>query len=96
MIRHIASKVMDTPIKQVPTIKQSISHFSSLNDDDPTGVYQPNQTTLIFQRMEQQCPQELKAYAQCVIEKQNNGALVKGACEESFGRVMDCFRRVRR
>eukprot|EP00970_Alexandrium_tamarense_P014833 scaffold4425_cov194-Alexandrium_tamarense.AAC.4 len=60
------------------------------HDDEPNlGVWQPNQTTTIIRRMEQTCPDVMKEYAQCVIEKQNEGALVKGACEESFGRVMD-------
>ena len=46
--------------------------------------------------MESICPDAMKAYAQCVIEKQNEGALTKGACDESFKKVMDCFRNVRR
>ena len=63
------------------------------HDDEPNlGVWQPNQTTTIIRRMEQTCPDVMREYAQCVIEKQNEGALVKGACEESFGRVMECFR----
>jgi hypothetical protein len=71
--------------------------FSSSNDGDPSfGVWQPNQITTIFQRMEATCPDALNAYARCIIEKQNNGALVQGACEESFERVMECFKNVRR
>lgn len=71
--------------------------FSSSNNSDPfLGVWQPNQITMIFQRMEATCPDALNAYARCIIEKQNNGALVEGACEESFKRVMECFKIVRR
>jgi hypothetical protein len=104
MIRKIASIIVDAPINPIstrptPTVlattKTTTKRFST-SSDDPTGIYQPNQTTKIFTRMEQQCPEVLKEYAQCVIEKQNNGVLVKGACDESFKRVMDCFRRVRR
>ena len=104
MIRKVASTIADVPLKQSAfSLKQVAStqsfttkQFSSLSEDDPAGIYQPNQTTQIFQRMEQHCPEVLKTYAQCVIEKQNNGVLVRGACDESFDRVMDCFRSVRR
>eukprot|EP00571_Detonula_confervacea_P015407 CAMPEP_0172305762 /NCGR_PEP_ID=MMETSP1058-20130122/6999_1 /TAXON_ID=83371 /ORGANISM="Detonula confervacea, Strain CCMP 353" /LENGTH=111 /DNA_ID=CAMNT_0013017467 /DNA_START=29 /DNA_END=364 /DNA_ORIENTATION=- len=65
------------------------------NDDNHFGVWQPNQTTVIFQRMEDKCPDIMKAYASCVVDKQNSGALVQGACEEKFRAVMDCFRSVR-
>jgi hypothetical protein len=36
------------------------------------------------------------SYVQCVIKKQNGGALIKRACEERFLKVMDCFKNVRR
>lgn len=69
------------------------------NNDESIGDehygWQPNQTTVIFQRMEKNCPDVLKAYAKCVIEKQNSGALVQGACDEQFQVVMNCFRSVR-
>ena len=45
--------------------------------------------------MEVKCPDVIKEYAQCVINKQNDGALVQGACEEQFMEVMDCFKSVR-
>ena len=105
MIRKIASCIIiDAPIKQsTSSITQQTAQsrittqsFSTQHDDSTFGVWQPNQTTQIYQRMEQTCPDELKAYAQCVIQKQNNGALVKGSCEESFLKVMDCFRALRR
>mmetsp|Transcript_4569 Transcript_4569/g.10027 ORF Transcript_4569/g.10027 Transcript_4569/m.10027 type:complete len:127 (+) Transcript_4569:167-547(+) len=63
--------------------------------DDHFGVWQPNQTTVILQRMEETCPDVMKTYARCVIDKQNGGALVQGACDESFQAVMNCFRSVR-
>ena len=59
------------------------------------GVWPPNQTTAIFSRMETKCPDVMQAYARCVIDKQNGGALVQGACEEQFRAVMACFRSVR-
>lgn len=81
------------------------SHLSSGNDASKSvtsddnhnhfGVWQPNQTTIIFQRMEETCPDVMKSYARCVIDKQNNGALIQGACEEQFQAVMKCFRSVR-
>lgn len=104
MIRKIASSAIYAPIKQSTAsitrqnapLGNTTQSFSTQHDDSTFGVWQPNQTTQIYQRMEQTCPAELKAYAQCVIQKQNDGALVKGSCEESFLKVMDCFRAVRR
>ncbi|KAL7529617.1 hypothetical protein ACHAWF_003051 [Thalassiosira exigua] len=66
------------------------------DDDNHFGVWPPNQTTVIFQQMEKECPDALKAYARCVIEKQNGGVLVQGACKEKFQAVMNCFRSVRK
>ena len=76
------------------------STFTSSSDSDtnsPTSVVwsQPNQTTLIYQRMEMKCPQVMTEYAKCVINKQNEGALIRGACDEKFIAVMDCFKSVR-
>jgi len=45
--------------------------------------------------MELKCPNLLKEYAQCVINKQNDGVLVQDACVEQFRMVMDCFKSVR-
>mmetsp|Transcript_37656 Transcript_37656/g.80408 ORF Transcript_37656/g.80408 Transcript_37656/m.80408 type:complete len:112 (+) Transcript_37656:14-349(+) len=64
-------------------------------DDEFGATWQPNQTTTLFRRMERTCPDVLKAYARCVVHKQNSGALFQGACEEQFRAVMDCFRSVR-
>mmetsp|Transcript_25077 Transcript_25077/g.47968 ORF Transcript_25077/g.47968 Transcript_25077/m.47968 type:complete len:131 (-) Transcript_25077:400-792(-) len=71
------------------------TNTGSGDGDDHFGVWQPNQTTVIFQRMEETCPDVMKTYARCVIDKQNGGALVQGACDESFQAVMNCFRSVR-
>ncbi|KAL9185540.1 hypothetical protein ACHAXT_003317 [Thalassiosira profunda] len=73
----------------------SLSTSEGSDDDDHYGVWPPNQTTVIFQRMEETCPDVLTAYAQCVTNKQNGGALTQGACEEEFRAVMGCFRSVR-
>lgn len=86
---------------KVSNINNRTSSFSSntqnSSDDDDHffGVWQPNQTTVTFQRMEKKCPDVMKSYAKCVIDKQNSGALIQGACEEQFQAVMDCFRTVR-
>ena len=100
MIRKAVSSVMQDVKQSTSSITRQTPPtrtVSTIHENDPTfGIWQPNQTTRIFQRMEKTCPDALKAYAQCVIEKQNNGVLVKGACDESFGKVMDCFRTVRR
>ncbi|KAL7433738.1 hypothetical protein ACHAXH_007352 [Discostella pseudostelligera] len=65
------------------------------NDTIAESIWQPNQTTTIFQKMETTCPDAMKAYAQCVINKQNSGALTQDACAVQFRAVMECFRSVR-
>ncbi|KAL3770202.1 hypothetical protein ACHAWU_009142 [Discostella pseudostelligera] len=70
------------------------------DDQDHTNtiaesIWQPNQTTTIFQKMEMTCPDVMKEYAQCVINKQNSGALTQDACAVQFRAVMECFRSVR-
>ena len=91
------------------TANYSKAAFSSSQDDDTIGVnknehiddkiagiiWHPNQTTKIFQKMENACPDAMKSYAQCVIDKQNSGALIRDACAVQFQAVMDCFRSVR-
>ena len=81
-----------------PGISQK-SPFSSESDTDfhnNSSVWaQPNQTTVIYQKMEMKCPEIMTDYAKCVINKQNEGALIQGACEKEFIAVMDCFKSVR-
>ena len=68
---------------------------SALDDDHYFGVWPPNKMTVVYQRMQVECPDIIKAYARCVIDKQNSGALIQNACEDEFRRVRDCFRSVR-
>lgn len=68
---------------------------ASALDDDHFGVWPPNKMTVVYQRMQVECPDIIKAYARCVIDKQNSGALIQNACEDEFRRVRDCFRSVR-
>lgn len=71
---------------------------ADINDDedrDNFGMWKPNQITTIFREMEISCPDVMRAYAQCVVEKQNSGALIQGACDVQFTAVMDCFRSAR-
>mmetsp|Transcript_18346 Transcript_18346/g.28796 ORF Transcript_18346/g.28796 Transcript_18346/m.28796 type:complete len:179 (-) Transcript_18346:423-959(-) len=76
-------------------------HFSTTttnnngNDDDTKTAWQPNQTTSTFTKMQSTCPDLMKAYAQCVISKQNEGVMEQGVCQKEYERLMDCFRMVR-
>ncbi len=75
-------------------------HFSTTttnnsNDNDTKTAWQPNQTTSTFTKMQTTCPDLMKAYAQCVISKQNEGVLEQGVCQEEYERLMDCFRMAR-
>ena len=91
------------------TVSSQRSHFTSDRNDDSCedtsaalddndhyfGVGPPNKITVVYQRMQVQCPDIIKAYARCVIDKQNSGALIQNACEDEFRKVRDCFRSVR-
>jgi hypothetical protein len=90
------------------TVSSQRSHFTSDRNDDSCddasalddndhyfGVGPPNKITVVYQRMQVQCPDVIKAYARCVIDKQNSGALIQNACEDEFHKVRDCFRSVR-
>ena len=90
------------------TVSSQRSHFTSDRNDDSCddasalddndhyfGVGPPNKITVVYQRMQVQCPDVIKAYARCVIDKQNSGALIQNACEDEFRKVRDCFRSVR-
>ena len=71
-------------------------HFSTNNNDkNTTTAWHPNQTTSTFTKMQSTCPDLMKAYAQCVISKQNEGVLEQGVCQQEYERLMDCFRMVR-
>jgi hypothetical protein len=91
------------------TVSSQRSHFTSDSNDDSSedastalddndhyfGVWPPNKMTVVYQRMQVKCPDIIKAYARCVIDKQNSGALIQNACEDEFRKVRDCFRSVR-
>ena len=62
------------------------------SNDDTSSTWQPNQTTATFTKMQSSCPEVMKSYATCVIEKQNKGVLELGCCEEEYTKLMDCFR----
>mmetsp|Transcript_33021 Transcript_33021/g.67462 ORF Transcript_33021/g.67462 Transcript_33021/m.67462 type:complete len:178 (+) Transcript_33021:67-600(+) len=72
-------------------------NFSTNNNSDTptTNTWQPNQTTSTFTKMKSTCPDLMKAYAQCVIQKQNEGVLEQGACQVEYEQLMECFRMVR-
>lgn len=61
------------------------------------GVRQqkPNRFTRVFQDMKSSCPSQITSYAQCVLKEETSGGALKGACEEEFGHVKECFRQVR-
>ncbi|KAK1733011.1 hypothetical protein QTG54_016342 [Skeletonema marinoi] len=75
-------------------------NFSTNNNSDTptsatTNTWQPNQTTSTFTKMKSTCPELMKVYAQCVIQKQNEGVLEQGACQVEYEQLMECFRMVR-
>ena len=95
-VNRATSSSLPASLSSNSVTTNSTHHFSTSSDlENNFGIWKPNQITTIYQAMELKCPDVLKEYAQCVINKQNEGALVQGACEEQFMEVMDCFKSVR-
>jgi len=77
---------------------------NDVTKDGPLQV--PNRFTQYYQLMKQTCPDRIRNYARCVARANNSeddegggsggSGLAKGACEEEFRQVKECFRSVRR
>jgi len=94
--RATASSLPESLSTKTSNTTHHFSTTSSSSDlENNFGIWKPNQLTTIYQAMELKCPNLLKEYATCVINKQNDGVLVQGACEDKFKMVMDCFKSVR-
>ncbi len=68
---------------------QTTSTFTKMlnnNNNVATGRPSSNNTS------NHNCKEIIKAYAQCVITKQNEGILTKGVCDKEYKALMDCFR----
>eukprot|EP00986_Skeletonema_menzelii_P008020 scaffold3248_cov150-Skeletonema_menzelii.AAC.9 len=93
----IATEIMTSPVafsttKRNFSTNTTTSDYSNSNKND---AWEPNLTTSMYTKMQSTCPDVIKAYAQCVISKQNEGVLEQGVCETEYERLMDCFRMVR-
>ena len=51
--------------------------------------------TAAFNEMKRSCPDEMAAYADCVVKGHKDGNLEKGACQAEFDLVKECFRSAR-
>jgi hypothetical protein len=71
--------------------------LSSTELNTKSGIQQPNRLTTIYQRMKDECPADLKAYAVCVEKANNNDelGLQQGSCQNEFNKVQECFQRTR-
>jgi hypothetical protein len=71
--------------------------LSSTELQTKSGIQQPNRLTTIYQRMKDECPADLKAYAVCVEQANSNDelGLQQGSCQNEFSKVQDCFQRTR-
>ena len=79
-------------LEQRSTTTTTTTTTRNYSNDDTSSTWQPNQTTATFTKMQSSCPEVMKSYATCVIEKQNKGVLELGCCEEEYTKLMDCFR----
>jgi hypothetical protein len=69
----------------------------ALTTSSSMGIRQqkPNRFTRVFQEMKSSCPSQITTYAQCVLKEETSGGELRGACEQEFAHVKDCFRQVR-
>jgi hypothetical protein len=75
------------------------------------GVQQPNRFTRYFKQLKAECPDQIKAYADCVnyhahsrpadtnvqgdTSDDDGSMLRQGSCQEEFDLVKDCWRTIR-
>ena len=55
----------------------------------------PNRMTSQFQEMKTACPDQISAYARCVLNEESEGNITKDACSKEYAMVKNCFRQVR-
>ena len=72
------------------------SSIASFSSDSSQSIPPPNRMTKAFHEMKQTCPQEMQAYADCVVRGHREGNLDRGACQAEFDLVKACFRSARR
>jgi hypothetical protein len=72
------------------------------NEDDSLESprnQRPNRFTTVYNQMQQQCPDQIRAYATCVMDIHNGNhdteMLEKGSCQAEFSAVKECFRSIR-
>ena len=58
----------------------------------PQRIYKANRMTVAFQKMRKSCPQQMKAYADCVMTKYKDNSLEKDSCSKEFSLVKHCYR----
>lgn len=76
----------------------SIDSFQELGiPRNPSEIQRPNRFTSVYQLMKEECPNDIKAYALCVQDMNNNDerGLQKGSCEKEFSKVKECYQRAR-
>ena len=81
------------PPEEERTLRAAAAAFSS---DSSQSIPPPNRMTKAFHEMKQTCPQEMQAYADCVVLGHREGNLDRGACQAEFDLVKACFRSARR
>jgi len=60
------------------------------------GRQLPNRFTRYFQAAKRACPDQIRAYARCVAEANEESGLSRGCCQQEFDGVKECFRNARR
>ena len=68
---------------------------STFSSSSSSTTPQPNRMTAAFNEMKRSCPDEMAAYADCVVRGHKDGNLEKGACQAEFDLVKECFRSAR-
>lgn len=59
-----------------------------------TNVQRPNRFTVVYNKMQKQCPDAIEVYAKCI--QIHSDELKKGICQQEFDDVKECFRQARK
>mmetsp|Transcript_9860 Transcript_9860/g.9539 ORF Transcript_9860/g.9539 Transcript_9860/m.9539 type:complete len:94 (+) Transcript_9860:53-334(+) len=73
----------------------SSSLSSTASSFSTTTSRPPNKMSSVYSQMKITCSNEMKAYAECVIQHHQDGSLKQKTCELEFSSVHNCFRSIR-
>ena len=93
MLHRPSTIALQTSLKKVRFLSTTTATGTSATVEQ--RLQTPNRFTRVYTKMQETCPDAIRAYATCVSVANETGNLAKGVCDSEFKLVKDCFRTVR-